>query len=271
MLAKRCGVIINKGVMEQTCKVVWEHEIPVLEFKFGAGNITRQKLPRYVYRGDNTPQVEMGIQRFPIVEIDHDEEYSRLMNAYGRHELENKYVCEMAYGYMQERKMEQLNELKYRPLILAGHHFIPAPKVEEKEYDDGLGEIFDEVPEGKLDLVKDKMKEVTLTTLRNPYEDEDEFLSAEDAEKESLPPLSDSPHVTEKQAAQASAVKKRETPEPLTDIDTMFKIENMTVPGIKEMLVQRGVPHNPDDNKANLHKLFMDSMKPVGVDMDDED
>lgn len=269
MLAKRCGILINKGVMEQTCKIVWEHEIPVLEFKYGPGNITRQKIPRYVYRGDNKPQVEMGIQRFPIVEIDHDEEYSRLMNTYGRHEQENKYVCEMAYGYMQERKMEQLNELKYRPLILAGHHFIEKPKIEEKEYDDGLGEIFDEVPEDKLGLVKEKLATVKLPTI-DPA-DNDEFLSAEDAEKESLPPLSDSPHVTEEQAAQARAGKKKETPEPLSDIDTMFKIENMTVPGIKEMLVQRGVPHNPDDNKANLHKLFMDSMKPVGVDMDDED
>lgn len=267
MLAKRCGIIIDKGVMEKTVKIVFEHEIPVLRFKFGEGAITLEKIPRYVYLNDNKPQVQRGFLRFPVVEVDHDEEYGRLMRVYGRHPEQNKHVCEMAYGYIGEKKMEQLNELKYRPLVIAGHAFIPMPVIEEQDYDDGLGEIFDEVPENKKELVR---KELGNQGSLAPAIINDDFLSAEDMESESLPPHSESPHVTEEQAASA-APAKRQTPEPLSDFDTMFKYENMTIPGIKEMLTQRGIEFYPNDSKEKLHALFMNSMKPVGVDMGDED
>ena len=46
----------------------------------------------------------------------------------------------------------------------------------------------------------------------------------------------------------------------------MFKIENMTREGIIACLEDRDVEFDEKLSKPDLHTLFMDSMKPVGVD-----
>jgi len=264
MLAKRCGVIIDKGIMSKNPKIVFEHEIPVLQFKFGEGAIERVKIPQMVHSAMGKNNVQQGFVRFPIEEIDHDEEYQRMLNMYGKHEEEDRFVVQMAYGYQQETKLERLGELKYRPLLIAGHGFKPLPAPVLVPFDDGLGEIFDEVPADKVDMVRKEMggEPVSVGNI-----DEEDFISQAELDA-SLPAHSESPVVTENQAEEASAIGKKPT---IADIDTMYEIEHMTVPGIKAMLTERGIEFNPDDPKVILHGLFMNSMGAVGVDMAEKD
>ena len=135
--------------------------------------------------------------------------------------------------------MEIAGDRKYKAMIDAGHFYIPMPVVEELEYDDGLGKIFDEVPPATA--------------------------TGKEGEKNAdIPVHSDSPLVP---GPGEGAEQKTEAPEPLKDMETLYKFENMTKEGIMEMLAQREVQFSREASKQTLHQQFMDSMKPVGVEM----
>ena len=228
MLAKRCGILIHKDITNTTPKVVYEHEIPVLNFKFGAKNIKRTRMERWISVDPKKPNVHRGYKRWPIVEIDHDSEFGRLLMMYGKHEESGDICVERAYGYFDERKLEIQGEFKYRPLINAGHTYIKPEPIPEAEYSDGMT-IFD-----TEDLAK-----------------------AEGSGQSSVPDETDSDKPT---------LVDKPYEQPLTDQETMFKIENMTREGIIACLEDRDVEFDEKLSKPDLHTLFMDSMKPVGVD-----
>jgi len=225
MYAKRTGIMIKKTRMTEIPKTVFEHEIPVLNFKYGANKIEKIKLPRLVYLNPKDPMyVQRGFKRHPIIEIDHDEEWNRMNATYGKHEESGQVCVEMAYGFIQERRLETLNSQKYEPMIAAGHSVIKRPEIKHEEFDDGLN-VFD--PE--------QMKK------EQPVEDPGQ-------QPESQP-----------------------YSQPLVDTETMFKIENLTKMGIIDLLNDRGVECDENATKEVLHKQFIDSMKPVGVDPETEE
>lgn len=222
MLAKRCGVLLQKDITNTTPKVVYEHEIPVLNFKFGAKNVSRIKMERWVVIDSKQPPVHRGFNRWPIVEIDHDDEFTRLLSIYGKHETSGQVCVEMANGFIDERRMETQGESKYRPLINAGHTFIEKKAIPDEEYSDGMT-VFD-------------TKDLAPTGSPQPVDPE------------------------------ASAPPDKPYDQPLMDQETMFKIDNMTREGIIACLEDRDVEFDEKLGKNELHTLFMDSMKPVGVD-----
>jgi len=227
MYAKRCAVLIKKTRMTETPKEIFEHEIPVLNFKYGPHKIEKIKLPRMVYRDAKSPTAEQrGFKRYPIIEIDHDEEYNRMNRTYGKHEESGQVCVEMAYGFLQERRMETDNNQKYEPMIAAGHSVEKREEIPVEEYDDGL-RVFE--PEDIRPVDPKPIDPVEAVQQTKPYNN------------------------------------------PLSDQETIFKIDNLTKEGIVNLLEERGVEHNPDDTKVNLHKLFMDSMKPVGVEPETEE
>ena len=133
MLAKRCGVLLQKDITNTTPKVVYEHEIPVLNFKFGAKNVSRIKMERWVVIDSKQPPVHRGFNRWPIVEIDHDEEFTRLLSIYGKHETSGQVCVEMANGfiavpgYKRRRNEKQVLELRFDGLagcLRCFRHFV---------------------------------------------------------------------------------------------------------------------------------------------------
>jgi len=241
MLAKRCAVLIKKGMTTNSPKVVWEHDIPVMQYKFGAANIARTQLPRYVVIDPKKMPVERGFQRWPIEEVDHDEEFNRLNMTYGKHEDTGNICVEMAYGLLQESKMSGLNESRYRPMVELGHSYIKPPVIPQEEYNDGL-------------------------TVFEP--EDEEFQKLLKAKENDVPEVA-----TAKEGVTAEDLETPEKPysRPLIDEETMYKIENLTKEGIEAMLTDRDVPFDQSSNKEVLHALFMDSMKPVGVDPETEE
>lgn len=227
MLAKRTAILIKKSLVSTIPKVVWEHEIPVLNFKYGAHKIERITLPRLVQLNPMNPMVERGIQRWAIEELDHDAEWNRMNQTYGKHEESGQVCTEMAYGYIQERRMETQNEARYRPMIEKGHSYIKQIIIPDSEYEDGL----------------------------TVFEPEDQ------APAQPMP--------TQDPAPEPQETKSYDTP--LGDPETVFKLENLTKPGIIEFLNERGIEHDENATKEALHALFMDSMKPVGVDPEPEE
>lgn len=228
MLAKRQAVLILKSKMSVIPKVVWEHEVSVLNFKYGAHRIEKTKFIRLVQLDPKQSMVERGFQRFPIEEVDHDEEYNRLANTYGRQEPNDggRMYVELAYGLIHEEQMKVSNEAKYRPMIKLGHSWIERPVIPEEQYNDGL----------------------------TVFENAEEFKGK-------------APEVFEEGPTPNPQEPKKTYSAPLTDTETMFKIENMTKDGIKALLDDREVVFSPDDSKEKLHAQFMESLNEVvGVD-----
>lgn len=139
MLAKYCHVEITRnsagGVVDKIPKQVYEHEIPILNIIFGKGLVNKIKVPRQVYNTRKKVIEERGEQKYPIVEIDHDREYLRLQNVYGQNEQQPRMNVEIVYGFEEEAVMERKGEDLYRPLINAGHTFIPFAEEDEEEFD----------------------------------------------------------------------------------------------------------------------------------------
>ena len=107
MLAKRVAVLIKKSQVTVIPKVVYEHEVPILNFKYGAHKIEVTKFPRLVQLDPMQSMVERGFQRHPIVEVDHDEEYNRMATTYGKQEDNaGRLFVELAYGLVHEQRME---------------------------------------------------------------------------------------------------------------------------------------------------------------------
>jgi hypothetical protein len=115
MRAKYCDVTIFKSIEVTIAKQVWEHEIPILETVFGDGNVKIYSKHEWHTPKDKKYQV---MDKDPVVykieEIDYEDEYGRLQNAYGaRDGSENIPNVEYVYGRMEEKRLEKINNEKY--------------------------------------------------------------------------------------------------------------------------------------------------------------
>lgn len=81
MLVKHVTVLVDRDMAEKIPTTAFEHEVEVLKEIHGEGKIT----------------LVTTAADFPPIEIDAEEEFSRLMNAYGSNE-QGQFFAERVFG-----------------------------------------------------------------------------------------------------------------------------------------------------------------------------
>ena len=115
MKAKQCDVTIFKSIEVTIVKVVYEHEIPILEHIFGGGNVQRYAKHEWHTPKDKKYQVQnKDPVSHHVVEIGYDEEWARLQSAYGMKDgADNVSIVEYIYGRLEDGRLEKENNAKY--------------------------------------------------------------------------------------------------------------------------------------------------------------
>lgn len=141
LLSRRTLVVIKRDQTTATPRVVWQHEIPILEAVFGEGNVEHvdpstmdegysPKIARelLIYNKSQDPvlppsetaSIGYVFIGSPAVE------YQRLIGAYGMHPEVRESFCENVYGRFQEGRfsavigratLEDLPEAQLRQLV----------------------------------------------------------------------------------------------------------------------------------------------------------
>lgn len=141
LLSRRVLVVVKRDQTTATPRVVWQHEIPILEAIFGEGNVTlpdpstmddgySPKIARelLIYNKSQDPilppsetaSIGFVFIGSPAVE------YERLVGAYGMHPEVRQSYCENVYGRFQENRfsgvlgratLEDLPEAQLRQLV----------------------------------------------------------------------------------------------------------------------------------------------------------
>lgn len=156
-LSRRVYVTIRRDMMTVTPRVVWQHEIPILEQIFGDGNIVsvESKTLDEGYSKKASPELlpfnKLQDQIMPPSENvgigfvfigNPDVEYDRLAQVYGRHPDVNQPMVEHVYGRLQggtfravigTPEVEDLPEQQLRQLARE-HGYLPI--VSEKSSDE---------------------------------------------------------------------------------------------------------------------------------------
>lgn len=148
-LSRRVLAVITRDVTEKTPRVVWQHELPILEAIFGDGN-TAQPDPKTMDEGYD-PKASANMMPFNKVQDqikrpsetaslgfvfvgDPQAEYDRLVSVYGRDKDVNVSMAEKVYGRFQEGRfamvvgkpeVEDLPEDQLRSLAIS-YGYIPA-------------------------------------------------------------------------------------------------------------------------------------------------
>lgn len=122
-LSHRIPVLIKRDQLEQTPRVIWEHEKPILELIFGEGNVLDidPKTMDEGYRAKFTPDMLVHNKTQDTVPRpstsqgigfvftgDPEVEYQRLGDVYGRAMDENVLVVEKVYGRLQRGTFKDL-------------------------------------------------------------------------------------------------------------------------------------------------------------------
>lgn len=113
MRAKRCDVKIHKGALTVVPKVIYEHEIKMLEILYGVGAIVIYERKEYFAPPNKSYYEEGDVIRYPVKEVDYDNEYTRLFTTYGKHPTIDLPLVEHCYGDQDEGKLEKINNEKY--------------------------------------------------------------------------------------------------------------------------------------------------------------
>lgn len=160
MLAKRCDVLIYQSNLCTIPKNIYEHEIPVLESVFGNGAVTKYDYKPMIQAVDKATGKDLNYQiqsekrvEYELEEVDHDEEYMRLFDLYGKHQTIDVHNVTHVYGRIEDRKMEANAKELY------GNK--PLPKSIEK-----VEEASDDMVYG--DMTKMQLKDL-LDNLKVPY------------------------------------------------------------------------------------------------------
>jgi hypothetical protein len=159
MLAKQCDVLIYHSNLSTIPKTIYEHEIPVLEEIFGEGSVTKYERKELVHAVDGSGK-ELKYQveaeqpvTYDIEDLEHDEEYLRMMDLYGKHQTVDVFNVTRVYGRIEDLKMEVKNKEKYE------NEPKPKPKELAVEEDDDLN---------YSNMSKMELKQM-LTNLKVPY------------------------------------------------------------------------------------------------------
>lgn len=148
-LSRRVFVLIGRDPMTKTPRVVWEHELPILDAVFGEGSVepapaasldegfskkaSTDLKPFNKTQNDFTkPSESQGIGF--VFPGDPRAEFARLIEVYGRHHEQNISYAEFCYGRFNEGRFEKIvgkPELEDMPeqqlrAIIREHGFIPA-------------------------------------------------------------------------------------------------------------------------------------------------
>jgi len=118
MKARKVDVVIERNMYEKPTRTVYEHEIQILEDIYGDGMITRYERPILELtsiRGKKFHMKESGKNmEYQVVELDHDEEYSRLEEFYGRHPTIDESFVERNYERRNRSTLAEWGENKYK-------------------------------------------------------------------------------------------------------------------------------------------------------------
>ncbi len=123
VLSRRVLVLINRDMTAKTSRIVWQHEIPILEAIFGDGEVKVQD-PKVLDDGySGKPSADMLIynkKQDPILPPsqtagldfvfcgDARTEYDRLTAVYGRHPEVNQSMAEHVYGRFQDGRFQSI-------------------------------------------------------------------------------------------------------------------------------------------------------------------
>ena len=113
MRAKQCDVKIHKGALTVIPKVIYEHEMKMLEVLYGVGAVVCYERKEYYSPPKQTYYVEGDVIVYDLEEIDYENEYARLFTTYGKHPTIDLPLVEHCYGDQEEGKLEKLNNEKY--------------------------------------------------------------------------------------------------------------------------------------------------------------
>lgn len=143
LLSRRVAVLIDRGMTDKTPRVVWQHELPILEAVFGEGKVTPIESDKLDEGHNPRPSPDMLVHnkrqdaiRAPSVNVgighvfvgDPRAEYDRLGAVYGRHPDIDMLAVEHVYGRFQggrfaemvgEPELEDLPDDQVRALVRA--------------------------------------------------------------------------------------------------------------------------------------------------------
>ena len=122
-LSRRILVNVKRDMTAITPKVIWQHELPILEEIFGEGNVTsvdaavmdegytgtpRPDLLPYNKTMDRVPKPSTTVGIGHVFIGDHQGEYDRLSSVYGKHPDQDILLVEKIYGRFQDGKFSKL-------------------------------------------------------------------------------------------------------------------------------------------------------------------
>lgn len=125
-LSRRVLVLIKRGITSSVSRVVWQHEVPVLEVMHGEGNVTQpdpqtmdegfrarptndmlvHKPAGFKQEDFQRPSVVAGIGF--VFHGDPRAEYERLAALYGKKADKDELIIENIYGRFQDGKFESM-------------------------------------------------------------------------------------------------------------------------------------------------------------------
>jgi hypothetical protein len=180
VLSRRALVNIKRDALEVVSRVVWEHEIPLLEQVHGEGNITPvdPKTMDDGYNAKPSPDMLVHNKRQDVIKPpsesacigyvfagDARAEHARLGEVYGKLLDENRLVVEHIYGRFQEGRfslvvgaaeLEDMPEAQLREVIIA-HGWLPqtskeSTDAERREASEARRKLFEMPHAGLVDL-----------------------------------------------------------------------------------------------------------------------
>lgn len=123
MLSRRVLVLISRDQTAKTSRVVWHHEVPVLEAIHGEGNVTMVEPDTLDEGYSSKPSPELMIfnktqdaiqppsQTLGLGNVfvgDARNEFERMVDVYGRHPDVNESMAEHVYGRFQDGRFSRL-------------------------------------------------------------------------------------------------------------------------------------------------------------------
>lgn len=110
-MSTRVFVVIDRGMTDKTAKMIWRHEIPILEAIHGEGTVSEVDPEKL----DPMPMGHYGIGE-PFKTNDARDEYARLADVYGAHPEVKMSNVEYAYGRIDEGRFEAALGKNYKAI-----------------------------------------------------------------------------------------------------------------------------------------------------------
>jgi hypothetical protein len=177
ILSRRVLVTVKRDALEVVPRIVWEHEIPLLEEVHGEGNIVRvdAKTMDESYNPKPSPDMLVYNKKQDMIKPpsetagigyvfagDARSEHARLGEVYGKMPEENRLVVEHVYGRFQEGRfsavvgraeVEDMPEAQLRETIIS-YGWLPqtakdSTDAERREASEARRKLF-EMPHGEL-------------------------------------------------------------------------------------------------------------------------